>query len=264
MSTKYIGEGGRGSEAQIDIELRTEFPGIGGTISTRQALPVASRKSFNPSHQIGHREFLKHAMFKKIEDYFFRKGIYRYAHITRPLGSTPGAYIYEWAFGRDGFSWYYSTSQSEVTVKLEDWDKFTNAFRGAGIDMQTDCTDAYDGRQSQNIVHQLLALGPLQPELNCLWKRIDFGARSVRIDFDQLRNFINQREKELRESLRHGRYELLKLVYQYLIEGRGGLNVHKMRQLEALVIDYRLSTLRHLDTKGVEAEESSHIQLERD
>ncbi len=264
MNAKFIGEGGRGSEAQIDIELRTDFPGIGGTIYTRQAIPVASRKSFNPSHQIGHREFLKHAVLKKIEDYFFRKGIYRYAHITRPLGSKPKNYIYEWAFGRDGFSWYYSTSKAEVTVQLEDWDKFVNAFDSVGINMQTDCTDPYDGKQSQNIVHQLLALGPLQPELNCLWKRIDFGARSVRIDFDQLRNFIHQREKELRESLRHGRYELLKLACKYLIEGKEELSAQKMRQLEALVIDYRLSTLRHLDTKGVEAEESSHIQLERD
>lgn len=264
MSAKYIGEGGRGSEAQIDIELRTKFPGMGGTIYTGQAIPVASRKSFNPSHQVGHREFLKHAVFKKIEDYFFRKDLYRYAHITRPLGSKPKSYIYEWAFGRDGFSWYYSTSESEVTVKLDDWDKFTNAFQGAGIDMQADCTDAYDGRQSQNIVHQLLALGPLQPELNCLWKRIDFGARSVRIDFESLRSFIIHKEKELRESLRHGRYELLKLACQFLIKGEGELGAKKMRQLEALVVDYRLSTLRHLDTKGVEAEESSHIQLERE
>jgi len=39
--------------------------------------------------------FLRHTLIKKLEDYFFKKGHYRYAHVTRPLGSTERAYIYE-------------------------------------------------------------------------------------------------------------------------------------------------------------------------
>lgn len=259
MGVKYIGEGGRGSEARIDIELRTEFPGIGGTIHTYQAIPVALRVSYNPSSNVGHREFLKHAVLKKLEDYFFMREIYGYAHITRPLGSTTNAYIYEWAFGLDGFSWYYSDSNGEVSVKLEDWDKFINTFSQVGIDMQTDCTDSDDGRRSQNIVHQLLAIQPLQPELNCLWKRIDFGDRSIIIDYQRLLKYIHQSETKLRETLRHGRYELIELACKYLAEGE--ILSREMSQLEALIIDYRLSTLRHLNASGVESESRSNIQF---
>lgn len=260
LGVKYIGEGGKGSEAHIDIELRTEFPGIGGTIYTYQAIPAALRVSYNPSANVGHREFIKHAVLKKLEDYFFMKEIYGYAHITRPLGSMAGAYIYEWAFGLDGFSWYYNDSDKEVTVNLEDWGKFINTFSSVGIDMQTDCTDPDDGRRSQNIVHQLLALQALRPKLNCLWKRIDFGDRSISIDYHKLLDFIYQTEVELREALRHGRYELLELACRYLAEGE--IRPREMRQLEALVIDYRLSTLRHLNASGVESEKQTSVQFE--
>ena len=49
MTVEYICEGGHGSEATIEVQLRTEFPGIGGTISTYQAIPVAWRKEHHVS-----------------------------------------------------------------------------------------------------------------------------------------------------------------------------------------------------------------------
>jgi len=38
---EFIHEGGEGSEARVDVELRTRFPGIGGTIDTYQGIAVA-------------------------------------------------------------------------------------------------------------------------------------------------------------------------------------------------------------------------------
>jgi hypothetical protein len=51
--------------------------------------------------------FLRHTLIKKLEDYFFKKGYYRYAYVTRPFAPPEKAYIYERAFGRDGFPWSY-------------------------------------------------------------------------------------------------------------------------------------------------------------
>lgn len=265
MAVKYIGSGGAGSEAQIDIELRMEFPGIGGTIYTYQAIPTALRREYNPTPKIGHREFLKHAILKKLEDHFFMKGIYGYAHITRPLGSFTEAYLYEWAFGLDGFPWYHADAEGEAPVQLEDWEKFIVTFGDVGIDLQRDCTDPDDGRVSQNIVHELLRTSergytPPSPKLNCLWKRIDFGKRSLRIDYERLLRFLNHKERDLRETLRQGRYELIKLACRYLIEG-DRMAPREIGRLEVLTLDYRLSTLRHLNARGIGPENSREIEL---
>ena len=105
---EQICEGGFGEEAHIDVQLRREYPGIGGVIYTYQALAVALRAEYHHTPLSGHKMFCKHAAIKKLEDYFFKKGTYRYAHVTRPLGSTDDAYIYEWAFGTDSFPWEYT------------------------------------------------------------------------------------------------------------------------------------------------------------
>ncbi|MGQ9478261.1 MAG: hypothetical protein ACUVRH_07260 [Candidatus Bipolaricaulia bacterium] len=263
MAVKYIGRGGEGSEARIEIELRTEFPGIGGTIYTYQAIPTALRQEHHPSPKSGHRAFLRHAILKKLEDYFFMKGVYGYAHITRPLGSFSSAYLYEWAFGLDGFPWFYQDSQDEVPVRLDDWGSFIEAFAEIGIDMQLDCTDPDDGRLSKNIVHELarpIGQDYLSPHLNCLWKRVDFGERSIRIDFERLQRFLHDREGELRTALRHGRYELIQLASKYLVEG-DQMDPRELGRLEVLALDYRLSTLRHLNARGVGPENSREIEL---
>mgnify|MGYP005839088865 CR=1 FL=1 len=263
MAVKYIGRGGEGSEARIEIELRTEFPGIGGTIHTYQAIPTARRQEYHPAPKAGHREFLKHALLKKLEDYFFMQGVYRYAHITRPLGSLAEAYLYEWAFGLDGFPWYYTDSRGESLVQLDDWDRFIQAFAEIGIDMQLDCTDPDDGRVSKNIVHELirtLSQESASPHLNCLWKRIDFGERSIRIDHERLERFLHDREREVREALRYGRYELIQLVSRYLLEGER-MEPREVGRLEVLALDYRFSTLRHLNARGVGPENSREVEL---
>ncbi len=250
---EFICRGGFGSEAEIDVELRRSFPGIGGNIRTYQALPVAFRREFNRSANVGHRLFLKHTIIKKLEDYFFKKGFYLYAHITRPLGSTGEGYIYEWAFGSDVFPWYVvDESGDSVSVELEDWRSFVEAFNEAGIDFQKDCTDPDNARVSQNIIHQFpFGVDSNKPVLNRLWKRIDFGDKSVVMDYDRLLLYLERNEADMRENLKVGRYEMIKLSCNYLMYGER-MDPRGLGELDVLVRDYRISTLSHLNTRGVE------------
>jgi len=250
---EFICKGGFGSEAEIDVELRRSFPGIGGNIRTYQALPVAFRKEFSKSVNIGHKLFLKHTIIKKLEDYFFKKGFYQYAHITRPLGSSQVGYIYEWAFGSDVFPWYYTDEGGEsIPVELDDWRNFVEAFSEAGIDLQKDCTDPDNGRVSQNIIHQFpFGASFSQPKLNRLWKRIDFGDKSVVINYDRLLSYLDRNEVDIRENLRVGRFDMVKLACKYLMYGEQ-MDPRELGELTVLVRDYRISTLSHLNTRGVE------------
>jgi hypothetical protein len=251
---EFICKGGFGSEADIDVELRRFFPGIGGNIRTYQALLVAYRKEFSKTFNVGHRLFLKHTIIKKLEDYFFKKGFYQYAHITRPLGSIQGGYIYEWAFGSDVFPWYLvNESYENISVKLEDWENFVEAFNDTGINLQKDCTNPDDGRISQNIIHQFpYGVDSYRSKLNRLWKRIDFGDRSITIDYDRLIAYLKKNEADMKENLRIGRYDLILLSCKYLMYGEH-IDLKDLDELNILVRDYRLSTLAHLNTRGVES-----------
>jgi hypothetical protein len=250
---EYISEGGYGDEANIVVQLRREFPGIGGTITTYQALPVALRTEFNYSPHCGHKMFYKHAIIKKLEDFFFKTGVYKYPHITRPLGSTDEAYIYEWAFGMDGFPWQYvDPDGTEVRVSLDEWDRFIEAFHDAGINMAIDCASPDDGRISKNIVHQLARpIYTYEPRLNRIWKRVDFGDRSIQIDYDKLMKYFTDNESKLRSTLTTGRYELMVLACQYLSPSVR-ISERNIGRLEQFTLNYRLSTLAHLNTRGVE------------
>ncbi len=250
---EYICKGGEGSEADIFVELRSVFPGIGGTVRTFQAIAVAYRKEYSVLPGIGDRMFLRQALIKKLEDYFFRKGRYRYAHITRPLGSLKEGYVYEWAFGTDVFPWYYTDKGGNlIEVTLEDWKEFISAFNEAGIDLHQDCTDPENGNVSQNIIHQFpRGANALNPRLNRLWKRIDFGQRSIRINFSKLMDYLVENEQDIRSHLAIGRYDLLVLICRYLTEG-SKMDPLDLGKLEILVREYRYSTLSHLNTRGVD------------
>jgi len=249
---EFIHEGGTGSEARVDVELRTKFPGIGGTIDTYQAIAVARRNEFSNAPDVGHEMFLRHMLIKKLEDYFFKKGFYKYAHVTRPLGSTERAYIYEWAFGRDGFPWSYLNDDGDsVFVRLDDWDVFSGIFLEAGIDLHSDCANPDNGALSQNIVHQLhLGANATQPVLNRLWKRIDFGPRSIKLDYEKLLDYLKRNETDIRETLRVGRHDMMVLASRCLIK-QGSLDTKERERLDMLVLDYRLSTLSFLNARGV-------------
>lgn len=159
---EFIYEGGSGGEAVVRIELRTEFPGLGGTLITNEGVATALRVELKPTHKSGHKMFLRHMLIKKLDDYFYRKGVYKYAHIPRPFGSisrngkeSVEAYLYEWAFGAEGFPWQYPDNEGNVkAIILNDWKEFVELFHNAGIDMRRDITDTDDARISKNIIHQ--------------------------------------------------------------------------------------------------------------
>jgi hypothetical protein len=258
----FVCEGGSGDEANITVQLRTKFPGIGGAIFTYQALPVAFRTDFDYSPQCGHRIFYKHAVIKKLEDYFFMKGVYRYPHITRPLGSTDDSYIYEWAFGTDGFPWeYVDNDGTRIYLELEEWDRFVGAFNEAGIDLAVDCSDPNDGRISKNLIHQLcLSQTNNLRSLNRIWKRVDFGERSIRFNYGKLERYLTENKLELGANLSPGRVEFLNLACQYL-NPEHHIKEKDLGKLEQMTLDYRASTLAHLNTRGVEASPEISLSL---
>ncbi len=270
---EYIRDGGFGSEANIIVQLRTKFPGIGGTIITQQGVVVALREEFNKVQKTGHKLFLKHAIVKKLEDYFQqRKKIYKFSHIPRPLGSISRtgkeryeAYIYQWAYGSDGFSWGYKDSETLrfVGIKMRDWDKFGSAFSNAGINLTSDCTDAEPDRTAQNVVHEF----PVNPatadknsEFNPLWKRIDFGPKSMKIKYDQLGKFLHDKKENLIQVLRNERYNMMLLAFEYLTNS-SKMDKYDMGRLDSLVGDYRLSSLRHCISRGMGSDEAPIVHI---
>lgn len=265
---EFVCEGGIGATATVCVELRTEFPGIGGTIITNEGVASAFREEFNPSPKSSHRLFLRHTIVKKMEDYLFRKGVYTYAHIPRPLGSiskvgeNPSeAYIYEWAFGTEGFSWdYIDLTGKRTLVQLHDWNSFVTHFYRVGIDVKMDTSDPDDGRISKNIIHPYP--NPIGDglELSSLWKRIDFGYESLKIDLDKLSRFLHDNREDMERVLRTERYEMIMLAMEYLTKGKK-MNEVDIGRLDSLVGEYRRSSLRHHVSRGTGLDEPDRIYI---
>jgi hypothetical protein len=246
-----IAEGGFGSEASIKVQLRTLFPGLGGTLITHEGVAAALRIERNACPMSGHQMFIRHLVVKKLEDHFYRSGKYTFSHIPRVLGSiscgsgeVAEAYMYEWAFGTDGFSWVAPGTGDQIT--LRDWNRFVDCFFSAGLDLQYDTTNPDDARISQNIVHQYPRwVGSDEMcEMCSLWKRIDFGFCSIRLDANRLLAYVRDHATELRQTLRCDRYEMLRLAVRYLAD-RDGMADYDLGRLDRFIGDYRRSSLRH-------------------
>jgi hypothetical protein len=254
---EFVCHGGVGGEATVCLELRTKFQGIGGTVITQEGVASALRAENSPGTKSGHKMFLRHTIIKKLEDYFHRKGKYLFSHIPRPLGSISKvaenryeAYMYEWAFGTEGFPWVNVDNYGNKSfVKLHDWDKFVANFHAAGIDMTVDIADADNADVSKNIIHQHPASMASGSEMNLMWKRIDFGYQSVKIDLQELEKFLHDERDDLIDVLRYWRYEMLALAKEYL-SNREKMRERDIGRLETLVADYRRSTLHHLISRG--------------
>jgi hypothetical protein len=246
-----IREAGAGGEAWILMELRTRFPGLGGTIVTQEGVAAALRIEYNQFPMAGHEMFIRHLVAKKLDDHFYRSGSYLFAHVPRPLGSISlgerdirEAYLYEWAVGHDCFPWVLSGSKEMIV--LRDWNVCVERFAGAGLDLAYDTTDPDDARVSQNVVHQYV--GSLHSgELCSLWKRIDFGFRSILFDYDRLSAFLRDHRTDLAATLRWERYEMLCLAVAYLRwrRYREPIGDYDLGRLVQLICDFRRSSLSH-------------------
>ena len=188
----FVGDGGEGSEASVALEVRRRFYGLGNVIYTTEPVRTATRIEKNTALMTGHTNFLRHAVFKKLDDYFYRTKRYNVAHIPRPFGSRSGntlcqeeaaaeSYFYQWSVGGEYFPWSRTTMEGEEPIMMDDWNEFVSSFGTAGIDMQEDTTCPDDGRISKNIIHEHNVHVPKASRRNCLWVRIDFGYRSTRV-----------------------------------------------------------------------------------
>jgi hypothetical protein len=98
-------------------------------------------------------------------------------------------------------------------------------------------------------------------EMNLLWKRIDFGYQSLKIDFQQLQRFLHDEKEDLITVLRYWRYEMLLLAKEYLLK-REKMRERDIGRLETLVADYRRSTLSHLVSRGTGLDASTRAYIE--
>lgn len=252
---KTVRVGGAGGEAEILIQKRNWFPGRGGAIMSRQIVATALRADYGAIPGTGDRLFFKHLIMKKLDDYFLRTGVYTFSHIARPLGSTgvsqgeQEAYLYEWVFGSEGFTWVIPGESGVMEqIVLDEWNEFIMAFHKAGIQVSHDIADSDNAYVSQNIVHQLCNLNGY--ELNCFWKRIDFGSCSLPINYDRLMDFFRSNSDALTEVLRKERYELLLLAQKFLVNGKTMIK-EELERLDNLTKSYRWSSILHHQPKIV-------------
>jgi hypothetical protein len=271
---EFIRRGGEGGEAQVDVELRTLFSGIGGTILTSGGVVTALRKETGAMRGSGHVMFIRHMIIKKLDDYFYRstaEKAYVYSHIPRPLGSVSEegdaakgikpieACIYQWAQGNEGFSWeVQGPDGNSEPVTLADWRVFENKFVSAGVNMAKDIADADDGRISKNIIHMFPYDIDADNRLSSIWQRIDFGMQSTPFDFYKLEKFLTDNRSDLENVLRTDRYEMLRLAVKY-IDPAQKLDPREIGKLEVLTLAYRVSSLSHFSAKGIDQSEGRTI-----
>ena len=250
-----VKEGGFGSEALILREYCNIYPGIGGEIKTEQSITVARRLEFNQTDNIGHKLFLRHSIIKKLDDYFVRKGNYNQPHIPRPLGSFDKGdgycyidpnnrkeyregYIYQWSHGSDYFP---------STLFLEEEGAFIGSFNKIGINLGYDLVDV-DSNAIKNIIHldyhEYSNFYNDIERLSKMWKRIDFGDRSIVVNYDEVEKYLKEDKADLKHFLGDDRYNLMFLALNYL--KRKDFSDKEKKMLETLARKYRESTLSHL------------------
>ncbi len=266
MGIETICEGGMGGSAVVYIQLRNSFPGLGGIVTTEQDFTVAYRvpasvridelEQFSEDpvfESIQARSalhtFLRHAAIKKLDDYFFRKGEYRYSHIPRPLGSTDrGGYIYEWVHGTEGFYTEYFDDDlyRMMPVEVDDWNIASQLFNNAGVGIFDDIVDAEDGRYTKNMIMQEQNTQAMPERISKLWKRIDFGAESMTVKYDQLAGFVRDKMDDLIQYLGRDRARMLELVSGYLTHRSSPERLTDSDEMCRLVYDFRQSTASHM------------------
>jgi hypothetical protein len=101
---------------------------------------------------------------------------------------------------------------------------------------------------SKNIIYQFNRQAD-SIEMSSIWKRIDFGFRSISINYEKLARFLHDNQKRLVSVIRVERYEMVELALECLTNRNhmSGINIGK---LEILSVDYRRATLGHYISRG--------------
>ncbi|MFH1440357.1 MAG: hypothetical protein ABIG89_07335 [Candidatus Woesearchaeota archaeon] len=265
MGIETICEGGRGSVATVFVQLRRHFPGFGGLVKTEQDFVTACRMPNDSEldetenedafsyEGIRAREafnvFLRHAVVKKFDDYFFRKQFYRYAHIPRPLGSdSKGAYFYEWVYGTEGFHDEYRDMETGrmMGVEVDEWNAAGKYFGSAGIMIFDDIADPDDGHSIKNIIIQEPSISSFPIHITKLWKRIDFGSESMKIYWDKVADFIRTNEEDMNIFLRPKRVNMMRLITEYFMLTETSKKFRRYDELANEIYSFRKITAEHM------------------
>ncbi len=251
-----IAEIGHGGEATVFLELRRSFPFFEKNFYTR--------RDFVTSYRVLHKgdtiskdllfkrsflEFLRHLIAKKLDDCFLRKGLYKFPHIPRLLGFDTYGYYYEYVWGIEGyFPLYFDEELSTyLPVNLFEENQAKNLFHNAGIYIFQDIVEP-----TSNYVKNLIIEEPeiplLPQEISNLWKRIDFGVKSIRFDYFKIEIYLKEKRDELIKYLGKKRYKLISLANQFLIlngdENKFG--ERNLNKLKKLIEPFLKSTLDHM------------------
>lgn len=251
-----IAEIGHGGEATVFLELRRIFPFFEKNFYTKRDFVVSYRvlhKGDTISKELLFKrsflEFLRHLIAKKLDDFFLRKGLYKFPHIPRLLGFDTFGYYYEYVWGIEGyFPLYFDEELSTyLPVNLYEENEAKNLFHNAGIYIFQDIVEP-----TSNYVKNLIIEEPeiplLPQEISNLWKRIDFGVKSIRFDYFKIENYLNENREELIKYLGIKRYKLISLANKFLIlngdENKFG--DRSFKKLKKLIEPFLKSTLDHM------------------
>lgn len=268
MGIETICCGGYGGSAEVHIQIRNIFPGLGGIIRTEQDFVAACRiprgtdlaKISNPDSDITLKSleskatlsalnvYFRHVLIKKLDDFFFRSGRYKFSHVPRPLGSDiDGIYYYEWVFGDEGYypEFYDDEAGKWYPIKVDEWDIASGCFNEAGVGIFDDTVEN-DGYYIKNIVMLEPSISDSDEMLTKLWKRIDFGSESLHIDFKKFEKFIDDNREKLEKYLKPERVEMMSLILEFLMKSCAPCDFPQMERMSELVFDYRKSTTSHM------------------
>ena len=133
-------------------------------------------------------------------------------------------------------------------------------FHSIGIDVQMDTSGPDDGRISENVIHPYPKPIGDGTQMSSLWKRIDFGYESLKIDLDKLSRFLPDNKENLEKVLRTERYEMIMLAAEYLTKGKE-MNEVDIGRVDSLVGKYRRSSLRHHVSRGTGLDEPDRVYI---
>lgn len=261
-----ICEIGHGGEATVYLHLRRGFPFFDKIFKTKRDFLVSYRVLHKgekiPKEVLFERsfnEFLRHLIAKKFDDYFLRKGLYRYPHVPRLLGFDINGYYYEFVYGLEGFYPLYFDDKEKIfmPVKLLDERVASSLFYEVGIYLLQDIVEP-TSNYVKNIIVEEPKVSLMPEEISNLWKRIDFGVKSIKFDYEKIRNYIKRNEEDLIKYLTKERVEMLLLSLEYLMKNRNFFNFgeKKFEKLKKLIELFLKSTLDHM---GVVEENLSKI-----
>ena len=251
-----ICEIGHGGEATVYIQLRRSFPFFDKIFQTKRDFVVSFRvlhKGDISSKELlfkkSFSEFLRHLLAKKFDDYFLRKGYYKYPHIPRLLGFDTNGYYYEFVYGLEGyFPLYFDEELMDwMPINLYDERISSSLFYEVGIYLLQDIVEP-TSNYVKNLIIEEPEISLMPDKISNLWKRIDYGVKSIRFDYEKIKIYIKRYERDMIDILSKERVEMLLLSLDFLLKNKDfeKFNKEKFDRLKYLIELFLKSTFDHM------------------